>query len=146
MHQTETPAVAAVIDSLADAWARGDADAYGAHFTEDASYVTFAGTRYRGRRDIVVAHRALFAGLLSGTKLASEPPEVRFLDPDVAVLVAGGDTYKSAPPRTLTKVQTYTLVRDDGRWLVAAFHNTRRKPLLERMSFRLAPGSRPRRP
>jgi hypothetical protein len=52
-----------------------------------------------------------------------------------------GDTYKGRRPEKLGKVQTYTLVREgDGQWRIAAFHNTKRKPLMEAASFRFAPG------
>jgi uncharacterized protein (TIGR02246 family) len=139
-----TAALTAVIDSLADAWARGDADAYGAHFTEDATYITFVGTRYQGRQDITDGHRALFAKFLKGTTLAHEVLDVRFLGTDAAVLTSSGDTVKGASPKKLTKVQTYTLVREGGRWLVAAFHNTQRRPLMEGISFRFAPETKPR--
>ncbi|MDJ0385579.1 hypothetical protein QMF80_33085 [Streptomyces sp. G-G2] len=61
----------------------------------------------------------------------------------------------------LSKIQTYTLVRDvardgngdvardgngdvardgAGQWRIAAFQNTRRKPLMEAVSYRFAPG------
>jgi len=144
MMQTDPTTVTAVIDSLADAWARGDADAYGAHFTEDATYVTFVGTLYRGRQDIADSHRALFTKFLAGTRLAYEVFDVRFLGQDVAVLTTRGDTHKGEYPKKLTKVQTYTLVREGDRWLVAAFHNTQRKALMERVSFRFAPETRPK--
>ncbi|MEV6828047.1 SgcJ/EcaC family oxidoreductase [Amycolatopsis sp. NPDC051102] len=145
MLTTDRTAVTAVLDSLADAWGRGDADAYGAHFTEDATYVTFVGTRYAGRDDIAGSHRVLFEKFLKGTKLAHEVLDVRFPGADVAVLTSRGDTYTGDAPKKLSKVQTYTLVRDGERWLVAAFHNTRRKPLLERISFKFAPETRPKR-
>ena len=57
-----------------------------------------------------------------------------------------GDTYKGRRPADckLGKVQTYAVVRaDDGHWRIAAFHNTKRKPLMERISFRFAPGTKP---
>jgi uncharacterized protein (TIGR02246 family) len=145
MMTTDRTAVTAVLDSLADAWGRGDADAYGAHFTEDATYVTFVGTRYQGREDIAASHRALFEKFLKGTHLAHEVLDVRFLGADVAVVSTSGDTYQGARPGKPAKVQTYTLVRDGGRWLVAAFHNTRRKPLMERISFAFAPDTKPKR-
>ncbi|NIH86986.1 SgcJ/EcaC family oxidoreductase [Amycolatopsis granulosa] len=145
MIDTErTASVTAVLDSLAEAWARGDADSYGAHFTEDATYITFVGTRYQGRQDIADSHRSLFAKFLKGTRLAHEVLDVRFLGPDAAVLTSRGDTVKGKQPKALTKVQTYTLVRQDGRWLVAAFHNTQRKSLMERISFAFAPDTRPK--
>jgi len=132
-----------VMGALAKAWERGDADAYGALFTEDASYTIFVGTVYHGRRDIVVSHRVLFAKFLKGTKLTVGKPHVRFYGPDTAIVTSTGDTYKRRPGRP-TKVQTFTLVRQaDGSWLIAAFHNTQRKPLMEAISFRFAPQLRP---
>ncbi|WP_392896247.1 SgcJ/EcaC family oxidoreductase [Streptomyces sp. LN699] len=126
---------------LVAAWGRHDAEAYGALFTEDASYTTYIGTLYRGRRDIVESHRTLFAGFLKGTRLADEILDVRFLGPGVAVLTGRGDTYKGKRPRKLGKVQTYTVVlEEDGQWRIAAFHNTRRKPLMEAVSYKVAPG------
>ncbi|WP_077800058.1 SgcJ/EcaC family oxidoreductase [Streptomyces sp. JHA26] len=143
-QQQETAEVKAVLDGLVAAWDRNDAEAYGALFTEDASYLTFTGTVYRGRRDIVESHRALFAAFLKGTKLADEVLDIRFYGPDAAVVNGRGDTYKGKRPHRLGKVQTYTLIRDtDGRWRVAAFQNTRRKPVMERITFTFSPGTAP---
>ncbi|MFJ4189327.1 SgcJ/EcaC family oxidoreductase [Kitasatospora sp. NPDC089509] len=144
MTTEDRSAVIAVTDALNEAWARHDADAFGTLFTEDASYTTFVGTHYRGRRDIVESHRTLFRNFLKGTRLAGEITDVRFYGPDTAVITGRGDTFKGRPPKKLTKVQTTTLVREaDGRWRIAAFHNTRRKPLMERISFAFAPRTRP---
>ena len=129
--------------ALAQAWERGDSDAYGALFTEDASYTIYVGTVYHGRRDIVESHRVLFAKFLKGTKLSMGPMRVRYYGADTAVITGTGDTYKRRP-RKPTKVQTYTLVRQaDGSWLIAAFHNTQRKALMEAISFRFSPQLRP---
>ncbi|MEV5203444.1 SgcJ/EcaC family oxidoreductase [Streptomyces sp. NPDC053720] len=137
----ETAAVRAVIASLIDAWQRHDAQAYGARFTVDATYITFVGTYYQGRAAIVESHRTLFEKHLKGTRLAGEVLDIRFYGPDMAVVTGRGDTYKGSRPQKLTKIQTYTLVREaDGEWRIAAFHNTKRKPLLEAISFRTAPG------
>ncbi|GHF54508.1 hypothetical protein GCM10010218_39700 [Streptomyces mashuensis] len=137
-------AVKAVLEGLVAAWGRNDAEAYGALFTEDASYISYLGTVYQGRRDIVESHRALFATFLKGTRLADEVLDIRFHGPHLAVVNGRGDTYKGRRPSRLSKVQTYTLVRDtDGQWRVAAFQNTRRKPVMEKISFTLAPGTAP---
>ncbi|MFD7865236.1 hypothetical protein [Streptomyces sp. NPDC059783] len=70
-----------------------------------------------GRR----AHRALFSGFVKGTGLAE------------------GDRPGAAD---LTK--TYTLVREgDGHWRIAAFHNTQRKNVMERLSFLRDPATVP---
>ncbi|GGJ24232.1 SgcJ/EcaC family oxidoreductase [Streptomyces brasiliensis] len=140
----DVAAVTSVLKELVAAWERHDADAYGELFTEDATYITYAGTFYQGRRDIVDSHRILFTTFLKGTKLADETLAIRFHGPDMAVVNGRGDTFKGKQPRKLTKIQTYTLVRqNDGRWRIAAFHNTKRKPLMESISHRLAPGLTP---
>ncbi|MGW3202884.1 SgcJ/EcaC family oxidoreductase [Streptomyces sp. NPDC001135] len=136
----EVTAVTAVLEELVAAWERQDADAYGELFTEDATYITYVGTFYQGRRDIVDSHRALFTSFLKDTKLADEVLDIRFHGPDVAVVNGRGDTYKTKRPRKLSKIQTYTLIRQhDGTWRIAAFHNTKRKPLLESISYRFNP-------
>lgn len=142
----ERDAVCATLASLVDAWDAHDAEAYGALFTEDATYTTFVGTHYQGRQDIADAHEALFAGFLKDTRLADSILDIRFLTADTAVVTSRGDTYTGDRPaaRKLSKVQTYTLVRRPaGQWQVAAFHNTKRRPVMERISFLFSPDTRP---
>lgn len=136
-------AIAQLLDSIAAAWEAADADAFGSAFTADASYVTFVGTVYRGRADITESHRALFRAFTKGTRLAGETISTTFLGPDTAVVVGRGDTYKGGRPPAPSKIQSYTLVREPDGWRVAAFHNTRRRGLMEAIQFRFAPGTRP---
>ena len=139
-NATDVAAVTSVLNELVAAWERHDADAYGELFTADATYITYVGTFYQGRQDIVDSHRTLFGGFLKGTRLADEILDIRFHGPDVAVVNGRGDTYRGTRPRKLTKIQTYTLVRrHDGTWRIAAFQNTKRKPLMESISYRFAP-------
>ncbi len=144
-HPDRTADLAAIqqlLDGIVRAWDAADADAFGRAFTADASYVTFVGTHYRGRADITESHRALFQAFTKGTRMASETVGTTFLSPDTAVVVGRGDTFKGRRP-ALSKIQTYVLVREPGGWRVAAFHNTRRRGLMERIQFRFAPGTRP---
>lgn len=120
--------------ALQDAWNRGDAAGYAALFTEDADLVAWTGAYARGRQTIEDAHRKLFAGPLAGSKMvlvndgpgAAPPESVRFLRPDVAVMVTSGAVTSPARPDH-ESVQTFVLTRDGGHWRVAAFHNTRRE-------------------
>jgi uncharacterized protein (TIGR02246 family) len=141
--ETDVQAVHAVLARVAEAWAAHDGAAYGAEFTEDASYVTFVGTHYRGAKEIGAVHTVLWQKFLRGTKLAYEIRDLRFHG-DTAIVVTAGDTYKKTPPARFTKVQTYTLVRGaDGAWRIAAFHNTKRAALMEKISFRFEPRTIP---
>ncbi|WP_318208032.1 MULTISPECIES: SgcJ/EcaC family oxidoreductase [unclassified Streptomyces] len=140
-------AVCATLDALADAWERGDADAYGRQFTENGTYTTYIGSHYEGRADITESHRALFKGFLKDSKLASRYLDMRFLTKDVAVLTSRGADYTGDKPGVdeLSKVTTFTLVRDTGdTWRIAAFHNTERSNVMERFSFLYAPDTAPK--
>lgn len=130
-------------ERLAAAWEEQDAEAYGAVFTENATYTTFAGTYYDGREDIIRSHAALYDGPLSETRLADRYLGLRFFADDIAVLTTRGDTYEGDMPDHLSKVQTYTLIRDDDQWKVAAFQNTQRKELMEKIQFLWMDETRP---
>ncbi|MER7822025.1 SgcJ/EcaC family oxidoreductase [Streptomyces sp. NPDC096097] len=146
-NRADGEAICATLDALTTAWARGDADAYGRQFTENATYTTYVGSHYEGRSDITEGHRALFEDFVKGTKLAATYLDLRFLGADAAVLTGRGDDYTGAKPgpTELSKVQTYTLVRDpDGTWRIAAFHNTQRRNVMERFSFLYSPATAPK--
>ncbi|MEV8443456.1 SgcJ/EcaC family oxidoreductase [Actinosynnema sp. NPDC051121] len=129
---TDRAAVVAVLEGLADAWNAGDATAYAGLFTEDADYVTFFGLNTPGRAAIESGHRALFEGPLRGSKLtgSGEPPKVRFVRDDVAIVVAGGgSSLDGEPDPDRASTVTYVLVREPDAWRVASFQNTRRTPV-----------------
>jgi uncharacterized protein (TIGR02246 family) len=140
---TDETAIRAVIERSQDAWNRGDGAAYGACFTADATDVTFAGTVYHGGAEIGRAHQALFGSFLKGTRLLIEILEVRRYGADAAVVVTRGESTKGATAK-LGKLATYTVVRDgDGEWRIAAVQKTQRKPLMEAISFKFQPATRP---
>ncbi|MFC3490993.1 SgcJ/EcaC family oxidoreductase [Glycomyces rhizosphaerae] len=140
-----TEQITALINATAAAWEAGDGEAYGANFTADATYITFVGTVYSGRDEIASAHQALFDKFLKDSVLVDDILEIRFLGPDTAVVTSRGDVGKhGSRPSKLSKVQTYTVVREaDGQWRIAAFQNTKRKALMEKISFAFAPATVP---
>ncbi|WP_182897826.1 SgcJ/EcaC family oxidoreductase [Microbispora sp. H10830] len=139
----DTAAVTAVLDRLTAAWNAGDGAAYGAEFTADATYITYVGTLYVGGTEIGSAHQALFESFLKDTRLASEIVGIRFTGPDTALVVTRGDVHKGRPGK-LGKIQTYTLVRRaGGDWKIAAFQNTKHKALMEAISFKAQPATKP---
>lgn len=123
--------VRAVLDRLAEAWNSADAAAYGRLFTEDADYVTFFGLNFPGREAIESSHRALFEGPLKGSKLTGQlgaSAKVRFVRPDVAVVVVGGGSSLTGADTTdegRESTVSFVLVEEDGEWLITAFQNTR---------------------
>ncbi|MFF5536367.1 SgcJ/EcaC family oxidoreductase [Streptomyces cinerochromogenes] len=142
-RRTDVTAIRALLEESRAAWKLGDGNAYRRCFTDDATDVTFVGTVYHGGQEIGRAHQALFDGFLKGTELTVEIIGVRFYGPDTAVVLTRGDVGKSRPKR-LGKLATYTVVREtDGRWRIAAVQKTQRRRLMEAVSFRLQPATRP---
>ncbi|MFC9994771.1 SgcJ/EcaC family oxidoreductase [Nocardia sp. NPDC127526] len=140
-HVTDEAAVRAVFDRLNQAWAAADARAFAAEFTEDADYVTFFGPRYKGRADIEAMHQPVFEKWQRGTRLDGEVTAVRFLTPEVALVHGKGAVVKGKRRRNRfnTKVNLFVMIREAGRWRVAAFHNTKQNWLLTMLSTRHDP-------
>jgi uncharacterized protein (TIGR02246 family) len=129
-------AIRDLLTRLAEAWDRGDPDAYGALFTDDARYIAYFGGIYRGRREIAESHRVLWAGVLKGTRMFWELVEIRFVTADIVLAVSRGDVGKKRP-RKLPKIQSFVVARQpDGRWLLTHFQNTRRAPLIQFLAYR----------
>jgi uncharacterized protein (TIGR02246 family) len=134
--------IRALIARLADSWARGDAQAYGAEFTDDCDYVAFDGTRYRGPTEPSTHLARLFDTVLKDTRLESNVESVRFLTPQVAVVHWTGSVaypWQQQVPRRRRSRQTLVMVRRDERWQATAFQNTRVRPLPQQgLRFTLA--------
>lgn len=137
-ESAERRAILALGKALQDAWNRGDAAGYAALFTDDADFVAWNGTYGRGRQAIENGHRRLFGGTLAGSRMvlvgsdeeAGPPETLRFVRPDVAIMVTSGVVTlpgQSEAGPDHESVQTFVLVKDGGDWRVAAFHNTRQQ-------------------
>jgi len=57
---TDEAVIRSRLEEFNAAWDRGDADGFAALFSEDADYITFDGSRWKGRREIAESHRAFF--------------------------------------------------------------------------------------
>lgn len=125
-------AVRALYQQLMDGWNKGDGEAFATPFAEDGDLVAFDGTRFEGRREIVSFHQPLFDKWLRGTRLVGQVKSVRFLTPDAAVMhVIGGTIMRgeSKPSPVRDSIQTLVARRKDGEWKLAAFQNTRLRPM-----------------
>ncbi|TMR89243.1 SgcJ/EcaC family oxidoreductase [Nonomuraea basaltis] len=140
--ETDIAAIRSLLQQSQDAWNRGDGAAYGELFTDDATDVTYVGTVYHGGPEIGRAHQALFDSFLKDSQLAIEIVDIRFYGTDTAVVVTRGDVHKGKPKK-LGKLATYTLVRHGGRWRIAAVQKTQRKALMEAISFKFQPATKP---
>ena len=122
----------ALFERLLATWTAGDAVAYGSCFTDDCDYVSYDGTRARGREPMVESHDALFGGVLTGSALVGEIESIRYPAPDVAlvhglasVLVA----WRTAVPRRRLTRTTVLAVRTPQGWRIRSITNSRVRPI-----------------
>src|SRR5438477_493464 len=85
MNQDRHAAVDACLNRIVAAWDAGDARAFAAEFTEQATYVIFAGIVSVGREEIEAAHVPVFEKWQKGSRMVLR--ELHRLDAGDAVVV-----------------------------------------------------------
>ncbi len=128
-----------IVDAMADAWNRGDAEQFTARFSDDGAFTNIYGMTFVGRQ----AFRDRLAGLFerySGSTTSMKVRTVRLARPDVAIVDVDcvGEPISKFPPFTPADEKgivrmhlLMVLVNEGGRWLICAFHNTAVVPQLQ---------------
>jgi uncharacterized protein (TIGR02246 family) len=122
--------VCQVLDTMYAAWAAGDAAAVADLYTEDAT-VVMPGVCHAGRETVRAWFDAGFAGRLKGSRALDESRRIRFANADAAIVTSRGGILmagESAVPAARFIRATWVLARQDGRWLIAAYHNCPEQP------------------
>ena len=134
-HDDDRAAIEAVIANIEGGFNTNDAELSCRDFTANARTITALGARLAGRDALLEAHRAGFAGPLGGQYAHYRVDDVVFLRPDVAVAFkqawatdADGTSHAADP----AMVALYVLVREQGRWWIAARANTLVQPAVDR--------------
>jgi uncharacterized protein (TIGR02246 family) len=112
-----------VIHAVYDAWTNNDADEFAALYTEDATVVQ-PGIFKTNREVVRTTMAAGFAGPLKGSRVHDEPQSVRFLGPDVAIVITEGSVIMANDAELPLVRATWVLTQQDGQWLVAAYQNS----------------------
>jgi len=135
IRQQDDTEIRASLERMVAAWDAGDAAAFAAEFTSDATYVIYVGLVYQGRAAIESGHIPVFQKWQKGTRMSMLVRSVRTIGEGTAVVLTEGGIGKRRITRV--KVQTYTFVHEaDGRWRCAAFQNTKKNALFIRMNAR----------
>jgi uncharacterized protein (TIGR02246 family) len=119
-------AIHAVLADSYRAWSAGDAAGMVADYTQDATAIMPGSLR--GSRDVIRDSMAsAFAGPLKGTTTANRQLSLRFVGRDAAIVVSEsgilfGD--QTEVPEAARVNATWVLEKRDGRWLIAAYHNS----------------------
>ncbi|MCW2860136.1 MAG: hypothetical protein JWP48_1844 [Actinoallomurus sp.] len=125
MTDTKDREVLTVLDSIYKAWADNDANAFVASYTEDATSI-LPGSYSAGRAATRDRMAAGFTGPLKGSQVRDEVQSVRHLGADAAIVVTRSAVVmagETEAPDDRWVIATWTLTRQTGRWLLAAYHN-----------------------
>src|SRR5438067_11351724 len=77
-----------ILQQIETAWNRYDSVSLAAAFAEDANFIQIFGGQLDGRAAIEAAHRHIFETIYRGSHASSALRSIRFLRPDVAVVLA----------------------------------------------------------
>jgi uncharacterized protein (TIGR02246 family) len=131
MATNDEAAIQQLLCEQADAWNRGDAQAYGARYLADGTFTNVNGSFYVGREAFRRRHEEGFRGIYQGTSLALTTRELRFIRPDVAVVdidvglsgLQGAPGVQKGPDGALHTGLLIVLVKERGSWWMTAYHN-----------------------
>ncbi len=119
-------AIRQVVADFADAWNRHDPPAMVQHFADDLDHVSVRGRWQQGRAELEQTYIHFHATVWKDVMYHPVVEKVRFLRPDVAVVIVQG-TFRSAGATdgpADTARATWTMSKEDGRWLCRAFQQT----------------------
>ncbi|WNV84547.1 SgcJ/EcaC family oxidoreductase [Umezawaea sp. Da 62-37] len=119
-------AIAAVTRRLGTAWAEHDADTFAEQFVDDATMI-IAGVHRSGKDQIRDYMAEAFRGRFKGTRVTGSPIGMRALGDDVALLLTVGGVLEpgDTEPKDHRAIHaSWLVVRDGGRWRLAAYQNT----------------------
>jgi uncharacterized protein (TIGR02246 family) len=108
-------------------WNTHDGTAFAAPFAEDADYVVINGQRIRGRQIIDEGHQQIFDTVYKGSRNRGTIASIRFLRDDVAVAHVQWHLLYSQDDTTQEHdaMSTLVLLKENDRWQVTTFQNTR---------------------
>jgi uncharacterized protein (TIGR02246 family) len=125
-HAEDEAAIQAVLSDSYRAWEAGDADGMVANYSADATAIMTGSLR--GSRDVIRESMALaFAGPLKGSSTCNRQLSLRFVGRDAAIAVSESGILfadETDVPDTRKVNATWVFEKRDGRWLIAAYHNS----------------------
>ncbi len=131
-------AIRAVVQGEADAWNRGDAEAFAAHYAENGSFTNVIGQQLYGKPAFVKQHAMILSTIYKGSHNTFTVGHLTFLRPDVAVVDIDGiltgfsrlpPGLQAAPDGSMHVKLQEVMTQEHGQWQIAAFHNVAVTPL-----------------
>lgn len=122
----DVAAIKGILENLYKAWDAGDAGAFVADYTEDATAI-MPGTYRKSKEEVRRGMAEGFASFLKGSTSIDKLESVRFLGENAAVAVSeAGIRFpgETEVPAERMVYATWVLEKRDGTWLIAAYHNS----------------------
>jgi uncharacterized protein (TIGR02246 family) len=126
--KADMTAIASLTQRMIAAWAVADAETIAGLFVEDGTLI-LAGTFCENRAAIQDYFAEAFNGEYYGTQVTGKPLATRFFGPDAGALLTVGGVLEPGETEVSSKQAiraTWTVVRRDGEWRLAAYQNTPR--------------------
>ena len=124
-HQHPTAdeaAIRQVVADYADAWNRHDPTAKVKDYSDDLDHVSVRGRWQQSRAELEQTYIDYHATIWKDVTYHPMVEKVRFLRPDVAVVIVRG-TFHSGDAADTGRA-TWVMTKESGRWLCRAFHQT----------------------
>ena len=130
--------IRSIVQDEADAWNRGDAEAFGAHYAENGEFTNVIGQQLYGREAFIAQHARIFSTIYKGSDNVFSVSKITFLRPDVALVDIDGvlsgalrlpPGVKASEDGAVHVKLLEVMTRDEGGWSIAAFHNVAVSPL-----------------
>ncbi|HJP77549.1 MAG TPA: SgcJ/EcaC family oxidoreductase [Pseudonocardiaceae bacterium] len=126
--KNDMAAIASLLQRMIAAWAIADAESIANLFVDDGTLI-IAGTYCAGRAAIKDYFTQAFQGEYKNSQVTGKPVSSRFFGPDAGVLVSVGGVLEPGETEVSSKQAiraSWTVVRQDGEWRLAAYQNTPR--------------------
>ena len=124
---TDEGAIEDILKQFEEAWNRYDSASIAALFVEDATFIHIFGGQLDGRTAIEASHRVIFNTIYKDSTATFRLRSVRFVRPDVAVAFGRAHVKfkEGMESREIETRPTLVAVKDQGKWQVVAFQNTK---------------------
>lgn len=124
---TKLPTPADVTARYETAWNTHDMELFATLFHQDATFVNRFGTYWKGADAVVAGHRAIHETVYRDSTLKIDPPDVKMLSDDIAIVhfwtrLTAGAAHPAGPHQADTLVMA-VLTRREGNWRIQAAEN-----------------------
>ena len=116
-------AIRQVVAGLGDAWNQHDPAGIVQDFADEMEHVSVRGHWQHTRAELEATYQRNHAAIWANVTYHPVVEQIRFLRPDVAVAIVHG-IFRSGDGAEEPARSTWVLSKEDGRWLLRAFHQT----------------------